>query len=494
MWLHVLFLSLSICCGHPASAVFLGRDRAHDLLVRPRRANTGWFEELKRGDYERECLEEKCSKEEMREVYEHEKTTEEYWRVYNVVDGCQSAPCQNNGNCSSVSGKTLSYTCICPQGFLGRNCELVLKATPDTCLHDNGGCEHFCEEQVGRRVCSCADGYFLGDDGQRCLTRETIACGKVPGLRGRSFEKGPGPLDPESRIVGGTECPKGHCPWQVLLVRNNQGFCGGVIYKPTWILTASHCLEKIQAQQIQVVAGEHDTEIEEGTEQRIDVAEVIMHKSYVPETADSDIALLRLQKPIVLTPFAVPVCLPTRFMAERELWSVNLHTVSGWGRRSENGPTSRVLRRLEVPRIRSQECVEKSGVTLTANMFCAGYIEGRQDSCKGDSGGPLVTHYRNTTFLLGIVSWGKGCAQPGNYGIYTRVSNYLEWIHSCTAKQSSTHDQRSTAVLVNPTGTVTQANTTFERTAVTATPRNTTDDLIATKIDLEKMDTCVLGC
>ncbi|KAL1022075.1 hypothetical protein UPYG_G00021890 [Umbra pygmaea] len=408
MWLHILCFTLSICCGHSAS-VFLGRDQAHGLLIRPRRANSGWFEELKKGDLERECLEEKCSKEEVREVFEHEQATEEFWKNYNVIDSCLSAPCQNKGRCSSVSGKMPTYTCLCLQGFSGRNCELVFKAIPDSCLHDNGGCEHFCEEDVGRRNCSCADGYFLGPDRQSCLTKETIACGKVPVLGGRA-EDGDNPLSPRSRIVGGTECPKGHCPWQVLLMRNGKGFCGGVLYKPSWILTASHCLEKIKAHELQVVAGEHDTEIKEGTEQTMDVAEVIMHKGYVWQTSDSDIALLRLKKPVIITPFAVPVCLPTRSMAERELWAIHLHTVSGWGRRSENGPTSRILRRLNVPRIRSQECVEKSGVTITSNMFCAGYIEGKQDSCKGDSGGPLVTRYRNTTFLLGIVSWGKGTA------------------------------------------------------------------------------------
>lgn len=158
-----------------------------------------------------------------------------------------------------------------------------------------------------------------------------------------------------------------------------------------------------------------------------------MHQNYVTSTADNDIALLRLASPIVYTPYAVPACLPTRSLAERELWAVSMHTVSGWGRRGENGPTSQLLRRLKVPRIRTQQCVEESGVVLTKNMFCAGYIEGQQDSCKGDSGGPLVTEYKKTVFLLGIVSWGKGCAQPGNYGIYTRVSNYLEWIHNGTA-------------------------------------------------------------
>lgn len=162
-----------------------------------------------------------------------------------------------------------------------------------------------------------------------------------------------------------------------------------------------------------------------------------MHPDYDPVTVDNDIALLRLATPIIYTPYAVPACLPTRALAEHDLWAVNKHTVSGWGRRTENGPTSHLLRRLQVPNIRTQECVERSGVRLTANMFCAGYIEGREDSCKGDSGGPLVTRYKNTTFLLGIVSWGKGCAQPGHYGIYTRVSNYLDWIHN----QTGTRDQ-----------------------------------------------------
>lgn len=158
-----------------------------------------------------------------------------------------------------------------------------------------------------------------------------------------------------------------------------------------------------------------------------------MPNKYIRGKIDHDIALLRLHRPVTFTDYVVPLCLPERAFSENTLARIHLSMVSGWGRLLNHGATALELMFIEVPRLLTQDCLEHSKHTpntpkITENMFCAGYRDGTKDACKGDSGGPHATRYRGTWYLTGVVSWGEGCASTGHVGVYTRVSQYTDWL------------------------------------------------------------------
>ncbi|XP_016114852.1 coagulation factor X-like [Sinocyclocheilus grahami] len=74
---------------HGSSGVFLDKDDASSVLQRVRRANSGFLEEMKRGNLERECIEEICDYEEAREVFEDDTKTKQFWLSYSGEFMCQ---------------------------------------------------------------------------------------------------------------------------------------------------------------------------------------------------------------------------------------------------------------------------------------------------------------------------------------------------------------------------------------------------------------------
>jgi secreted trypsin-like serine protease len=83
-------------------------------------------------------------------------------------------------------------------------------------------------------------------------------------------------------------------------------------------------------------------------------------------------------------------------------------------------------------------------------MVCAGYPEGGVDTCQGDSGGPMFGDASGVLRVVGVTSWGNGCAQPGQPGVYARVADtkLRTWVESVApdgvADDSSTTSTGST--------------------------------------------------
>ncbi|XP_014113739.1 PREDICTED: vitamin K-dependent protein C isoform X2 [Pseudopodoces humilis] len=168
----------------------------------------------------------------------------------------------------------------------------------------------------------------------------------------------------------------------------------------------------------------------EADEQTIWIDKWVIHENYTKTTSDNDIAMLHLAEHVMYYKYALPICLPTRNLAEQELMrSGKQMVVTGWGSTSErNTSYAASLRYIEIPIVPRNECAQAMSFPISDNMLCAGSLGDRKDSCSGDSGGPMFTRYKDTWFLVGLVSWGEGCGRREKFGVYTKVSQYLEWI------------------------------------------------------------------
>jgi len=273
---------------------------------------------------------------------------------------------------------------------------------------------------------------LAGVEGARKHTRRHTRDGSQCGIAGQSLFSGP-----NISIVNGEPAAECAWKWQVGLKSSQRGrpWCGGMLISPEWVLTAAHCLEGESQRGIYVVAGEHDVSKTSGNEQVIRSEKWVDHPQYNRRSYDFDIGLIKLEKPMEMNGCAGTVCLPS---ADVELKSGTTCYISGWGTLSSGGKSPTVLQEGAVSVLSNAECKATSyrSSQITGSMLCA---QGRTrdgritDACQGDSGGPLVCESAGTWTIHGATSWGRGCAGASYPGIWSRVSESLDWIYESMA-------------------------------------------------------------
>jgi len=243
-----------------------------------------------------------------------------------------------------------------------------------------------------------------------------------------------------TKIVNGKPTEQHEYPWQVGLMPFEMAkypFCGGSIISNKEIMTAAHCTARKRPSDIWVMVGGHKLGSLMTKEQRVEVCGIKNHPDYDSRTTNNDFAILVLCSELEFGREVAPVCLPTE-PGLGQGYEGKLSIVSGWGTTQSGGSQPDILQHVGVDTMSNKKCMDPKTVyqdgQITSAMICAAAPD--KDSCQGDSGGPLITNmgptsflYPKSYFLIGVVSWGYGCAQANAPGVYARVTWELDWIN-----------------------------------------------------------------
>jgi trypsin len=229
------------------------------------------------------------------------------------------------------------------------------------------------------------------------------------------------------RIVGGSRVRKGRYPYFVRINVGGYFVCGGTVIADDIILTAKHC--DVDVSSVKEITAHVGAMSLTDIALQFKVVKKITHPGYNNGLVD------RFDFMIIQIEGKIPDYVPRVILDDGKNVYESLSIV-GLGRIREGGPLSTELLEANVRLIPQKDCVEKyrrTGLNVYDEMICAS-APGK-DTCQGDSGGPLLSLSEERDILVGVTSWGIGCASefPGVYG---KVASVKAWVENNICEES----------------------------------------------------------
>lgn len=206
-----------------------------------------------------------------------------------------------------------------------------------------------------------------------------------------------------------------------------------MLVAPEYVLTAAHCGSDYDAYRIGALCKESTNACTDSTAaEYIAVDRFIPHPNYDDFTSDNDYSLVKLARSATATPVQMDQgSVVSGYSGGEKVWAIGFGNTD-----TTNAYYPNRLQHVEVSFVTQSSCRNSYGFSaVTNNMMCASDENPNQDSCQGDSGGPLYDKTNNA--LVGVTSWGRGCAETGFPGVYAKVAAKWDWIRTTICADST---------------------------------------------------------